>query len=401
MSWHLSRFHAGDLVEVRSKDEILATLDPHGCVEGLPFMPEMLQFCGKRFRVSAVAHKTCETARKTWKGRRLQTTVHLAGLRCDGSAHGGCQADCNLFWKDVWLKPARDDAPGSANVPADALPATSPICSEAKLFANTRLPSASEGDDALYSCQATKLYEATEPLAWWNPQQYVRDVWTGNHSLGRVLRVLWFAFLTWFLRRPPIAYRLLRSFRERMHRWLTGREVPDFQGVVGPGQPTPTGRLGLKPGERVRIKSKEEIVKTLDESGKNRGLAFDVELSPYCGRVAIVRSSVNRLLDELTGKMLDMKQPCIILEGVTCSGEYSSCRLLCPRAIPSYWREIWLERVNDHPRTQTDNEDGVTACQVSAPPVAGVTSPHDHRLALPILAAQETQVALVHEGGTV
>ena len=58
MTWKLSRFRTGDLVEIRSKEEILATLDQHGCMDGMPFMPEMLQFCGKRFRVSAVAHNS-------------------------------------------------------------------------------------------------------------------------------------------------------------------------------------------------------------------------------------------------------------------------------------------------------------------------------------------------------
>src|SRR5271157_5050334 len=105
MVWQLSRYRTGDLVEVCSKDEILATLDQHGCVEGMPFMPEMLRFCGQCFRVGAVAHKTCDTVRQTG-GRRLHSTVHLTGLRCDGSAHDGCQAECNLFWKDVWLRPA-------------------------------------------------------------------------------------------------------------------------------------------------------------------------------------------------------------------------------------------------------------------------------------------------------
>src|SRR5271166_5806102 len=108
MSWLLSRFRAGDLVEVRSKEEILATLDEGGCVGGMPFMPEMLQFCGQRFRVEAVAHKTCDTIKQV-RGLRLQSSVHLAGVRCDGSAHGGCQAGCNLFWKDQWLKPVSGD----------------------------------------------------------------------------------------------------------------------------------------------------------------------------------------------------------------------------------------------------------------------------------------------------
>ena len=41
----------GDLVEVRSADEIIATLDERGELENLPFMPEMLKFCGQRLTV--------------------------------------------------------------------------------------------------------------------------------------------------------------------------------------------------------------------------------------------------------------------------------------------------------------------------------------------------------------
>src|SRR3977135_4427381 len=104
MTWKLSRFRAGDLVEVRSEEEILATLDQYGCLDQMPFMPEMLQYCGRRFGVCAVAHKTCDWLVHRGTSRRLQATVHLANLRCDGSAHGGCEAECTLFWKDEWLK---------------------------------------------------------------------------------------------------------------------------------------------------------------------------------------------------------------------------------------------------------------------------------------------------------
>ena len=51
MIWRLSNFRAGDVVEVRSKEEILSSLDQHGCVDGMPFMPEMLEFCGRQFVV--------------------------------------------------------------------------------------------------------------------------------------------------------------------------------------------------------------------------------------------------------------------------------------------------------------------------------------------------------------
>ena len=51
----------GDWVEVRSEQEILSTLDDGAALDGLVFMPEMLAFCGRRFRVYKRADKTCDT----------------------------------------------------------------------------------------------------------------------------------------------------------------------------------------------------------------------------------------------------------------------------------------------------------------------------------------------------
>jgi hypothetical protein len=354
MTWKLSRYRTGDLVEVRSKEEILATLDQHGSVDGMPFMPEMLQYCGRRFRVAAVAHKTCDTARQTWTGRRLQATVHLAGLHCDGLAHGGCQAECNLFWKDEWLKPASDNGCGSAR-PAAAMHAPAARCTEAQLLANTHLPSGAVGEELRYSCQATEMYEATQPLAWWDVRQYVFDVVTGNHSAGRVLRVLFLAALRQLLPRMPCGYQFFKGFHDWMSQWLSGRVSPSLHGQIQDSAPTPTGRLDLKPGEYVRIKAQTEIEQTIHKNGKNRGLYFDPEeMAPYCGRVVKVRKSVTKIIDEPTGKMLYMKQPCIMLEGVVCKAEYASGRLNCPRAIPSYWREIWLDRIEDDQRSNAE-----------------------------------------------
>ena len=39
---------SGDLVSLRPPEEILATLDEQGCLDGVPFMPEMLRFFGRR-----------------------------------------------------------------------------------------------------------------------------------------------------------------------------------------------------------------------------------------------------------------------------------------------------------------------------------------------------------------
>jgi hypothetical protein len=81
----------GEVVETKSKAEILATLDGRGELDSLPFMPEMLQFCGQRVPVYRRAIKLCDTKDLTGM-HRMEGTVHLEGLRCDGQAHGGCQA---------------------------------------------------------------------------------------------------------------------------------------------------------------------------------------------------------------------------------------------------------------------------------------------------------------------
>jgi hypothetical protein len=70
----------GELVELRSPSEILATLDERGRLDALPFMPEMLQFAGRRLRVSKRAFKTCDQVKNSGM-YRMERTVHLEGVR--------------------------------------------------------------------------------------------------------------------------------------------------------------------------------------------------------------------------------------------------------------------------------------------------------------------------------
>src|SRR4051812_36241092 len=102
-----STLRVGEWVKVLSKDEILATLDRNGTLDGMPFMPEMFAFCGQRFRVYRRAHKTCDTVFPV-RSRRITRAVHLE-TRCSGEAHGGCQAGCLIFWKEAWLKRVDDE----------------------------------------------------------------------------------------------------------------------------------------------------------------------------------------------------------------------------------------------------------------------------------------------------
>jgi len=92
----------GDVVRVRPRNEIEATLDSSGALDGLPFMAEMVEYCGRTYRVHRRVDKINDMRNKTGL-RRMHDSVTLTGVRCSGSSHDGCQAECQILWKDSWL----------------------------------------------------------------------------------------------------------------------------------------------------------------------------------------------------------------------------------------------------------------------------------------------------------
>lgn len=318
----------GELVEVRSAEEIRSTLDEHGELDGLPFMPEMLAWCGRRVRVHKVAHKSCDYIGFTGM-RRMYDAVHLADARCDGSAHGGCENRCSLYWKEHWLKRVDpDDPPPSSPDPGNRvlLP----------LLAQNAQREPFEDGATRWACQATEMQRAApERLPLKDLRQYRDDVTSGNARVVDVVRAFAVAV---FNRLQDVSTRLLPPslrFRDGLH-WGF------LRGGVTAGR-TPTAQLDLQPGELVRVRSREEIMATLDTNLLNRGLGFEVEMARFCGRTARVKARATRCIDERSGRMLTMKNPCIILEDIVCEGAYSAN---CPREYVSWWREIWLERVD-------------------------------------------------------
>lgn len=320
-------FRAGDLVEVRSKDEILRTLDQDGKLDALPFMPEMQRYCGKRFRVFKSAHKTCDTI--TYRSmRRMKNAVHLEGVRCEGSSHGGCQARCLIFWKDTWLKPV-DERNGATDT-------TVPPASGAAIDEATLIRKAQIAED-VFSCQATELNRATTELSRGDLGQYLEDLRSRNVRLRDLLR--WIVFDIFTALSKIAGYRAFLWIFNRLARWLGGADYPVYQGTL---TKTPDERLDLQPGELVRIKDREAIVRTLDTRNRNRGLSFDIELVNYCGGAFRVLQRVEKVIDEKTGKMIRFSNPSTILEGVTCQAYYKNRG--CPRSSYHFLRDIWLTR---------------------------------------------------------
>jgi hypothetical protein len=272
-------------------------------------------------------------------------------VRCDGKAYGGCQAACLIFWKEQWLKPFNGPAPSEDSAPrsdarrSNELPGNAG-CTEEDVRKATLAPDLKPGDEPVYHCQATRLLDYAKPLSWWDARQYLEDYTSGNATLGQIVRgaiyvCYFYGTLSWSRRFGGPS----RAFYDWFQRLWGGLPYPRHRGRLREGQPAPISTLNLQPGELVRIKSYEEILATVDKDNKNRGMAFDGELVPYCGHTFRVRGKVENFIDEKTGKMKSLKTPAVILDDVFCRARYSYHRMFCPRSIYSWWREVWLERV--------------------------------------------------------
>lgn len=298
----------GDWVQIKTAPEIAQTLDENGMLDGLPFMPEMVELCGKRARVVRRAEKTCiEYPGGGYKIREFLNgnTVLLEGIRCSGSGHDGCQRACMIFWNESWLR--RVDRQRSAE-PTD--------CSQGR---ELRVKLKTKVSATRYICQSTELANATKRMT--RPRMFLKsylEVRSGSRGVLEMVRMVMVPLWRKATRRIP---------RPR----LTGRL-----------KRTPVGHLALQPGEWVTIKPASEIALTLDMHGRNRGLSCDFGMSKHSGREFRVRNRLDRMISEATGEMRQVEGT-VVLEGLNCT----CANVLggCPRQDFMYWREIWLKRV--------------------------------------------------------
>jgi hypothetical protein len=326
----------GERVRVRRFDEILLMLDQAGCLDSLPFMPEMVDYCGREFRVFKRFHKYSDYVYGTGL-RRVQNAVLLEGVRCNGQPHGGCQALCQIIWKEAWLTRVEEESPNRSRR-LEASPTARherSVCKQDDLLRITRR--ADSGDGLRFSCQATEVYKASSPLPWWDVRQYWRDLSAGNVSPSKVLGAFAFFLFSSVLRLG--GYRVLVASYNRVQRIRGGDPYPYRQGRL---KKTPARKANLKPGELVRVMGYDEILTTLDTNNKNRGLWFDAEMVKYCGGIYPVLCRVETLIDNRDGRLIKLQNDCIVLDGVTNRGDYHGFN---PRNEYLLWREIWLERV--------------------------------------------------------
>jgi hypothetical protein len=97
----------GELVEVKSENEIRRTLDQNAQNRGLAFTPEMRKYCGQRLRVFKRVERICMEG-IPGEMRQLRNTVILEGAICDGGSRS-CDRSCFFFWREVWLRRVTDN----------------------------------------------------------------------------------------------------------------------------------------------------------------------------------------------------------------------------------------------------------------------------------------------------
>jgi hypothetical protein len=269
-------------------------------------MPEMIPLCGKRFRVSLRAIKTC------WYGhgsgmRKFPTedVVLLEGVRCSGADHDGCQKACNIFWREAWLRKVEDQN-------------TASLATEGREKLRARLKTIAGPDK--YFCQSSEILRATVELSNWERlSKATEEIRSRNAGALKVLRRI-SIWLFWKVRRALLG--------------------PYLRGQSGS---TPLETLNLQPGDYVQVKPLEGIRETLDERAHNRGLFFTPSMSHLCGQRRKVERRIEKIIVDGTGEMRKLRNT-VFLEGELCE---CSCVAFggCPRGEFSYWREIWLQRV--------------------------------------------------------
>jgi hypothetical protein len=162
------------------------------------------------------------------------------------------------------------------------------------------------------------------PLKTSHIEQYWRELTDGNFGMRRFMVLAARGFIMEIARRVGLL-----------------KPLP----LRGPGsQSEPSEPLDLQPGDVVQVRGQAKLRPLLTGTARTAVFPSTVML-PYCGWTFHVKDMVRRIIDDKTGRMLNISKDCLILDGAVCSGERTPGCWFCPRQIYSFWREAWLRRV--------------------------------------------------------
>lgn len=103
VSIQLQSLKAGDLVRVRSKEEIESTLNYLGQLKGCSFMDVMTPYCGTVQHVLKPMERFVDE--RDLKVKKCSGLILLDGVMCQGTTQfGRCDRSCLMFWRQEWLE---------------------------------------------------------------------------------------------------------------------------------------------------------------------------------------------------------------------------------------------------------------------------------------------------------
>jgi hypothetical protein len=97
------KFQENQKVKVKTKQDIILTLDEENKLDGLLFMDQMFNYCNQE-------HRICKIVKHIYMKKMIAPTAPLYilhELRCDGTSESfsqRCDRTCNLVWHESWLE---------------------------------------------------------------------------------------------------------------------------------------------------------------------------------------------------------------------------------------------------------------------------------------------------------
>ena len=98
----------------------------------------------------------------------------------------------------------------------------------------------------------------------------------------------------------------------------------------------------LKPGDTVRVRSRDEIKATLNYRNQLKRCTFFDEMWPYCGTTQRVFKRVEKFVDE-RDLLIKRCNGIVLLDGIICNGVAGFKD--CDKSCFFFWREEWLEKM--------------------------------------------------------
>ena len=284
--------------------EILATLDETGATDGIAVHARDARILREARFASKLARNAPATPLSGESGESL--------TRCCSTTSDAAVRRTRAVKRVVGCSGKK---PGFVRLPSPSTPAIpDDAYSELEELVGRNVESkASTADEPIFRCQATDWFGASKAVGWWNVRSFLNEWSCGNVGFWRFSTTMTRIVLGEIGRRLHLIPRqtTCRTIRRPNRRDATAARAR--AGHVGSDP--------LQAGDRADTRRRRAEQGPVVRSFRDAPLLWQ-DLS--------VKSRVERFVDENTGKLVQLKSDCYILDGVVCSGRPELGQVVLP-----------------------------------------------------------------------